>query len=208
VLFETFNFSGLSKMSRIARFLAALIWMAAANLTAAKADDFTDCFSIGTENYNEPSFFDRGLQACTRLIAKRTGKPLAQVYVAHGSWQSKKKNYDAALADYDRALSIDAGNVEIYDYRADAWLAKNDLNRAIDNYDQAIRVDPTYAAAYFSRGRAYEKKGEIDRARESYRAALVPPRNRKLKIQERIQEWAQVNAEKRLNELDAQPSGK
>jgi tetratricopeptide (TPR) repeat protein len=194
-------------MNRVAWLLAALLWVAASNLTAAQADDFTDCFSIGTENYNEPGFFDRGLQACTKLIAKRTGKPLSQVFAAHGSWQYKKKNYDAALADYDRALSIDAENVEFYDYRADAWLAKDDLNRAIDNYDQAIRVDPTYAAAYFSRGRAYEKKGQIDRARESYRAALVPPRNRKLKIQERIQEWAQVNAEKRLKEMDEQPSG-
>jgi tetratricopeptide (TPR) repeat protein len=194
-------------MNRIAWFLAALLGVAAANLTAAKADDFADCFSIGTENYNEPSFFDRGLQACTKLIAKRTGKPLSQIYASRGSWQYKKKNYNAALADYDHALSIDAEDVEFYDYRADAWMAKGDLDRAIDNYDQSIGIDPTYAAAYFSRGRAYEKKGDIDRARASYRAALVPPRTRKLKIQERIQEWAQVNAEKRLKEMDAQPSG-
>jgi tetratricopeptide (TPR) repeat protein len=145
------------------------------------------------------------VQACTRLIAKRSGKPLSQVYAARGSWNYKKKDYNAALADYDRALSIDAENVEFYDYRADAWLAKGELDRAVDNYDQAIRVDPTYAAAYFSRGRAYEKKGEIDRPRASYRAALVPPRNRKLKIQGRIQEWAQLNAEKRLKEMDEQP---
>jgi tetratricopeptide (TPR) repeat protein len=196
------------KMNRIAWLLAALLWIAANPTAARAADDFTDCFSVGTENYNESSFFDRGLQACSRLIAKRTGKQLSQTYAARGSWQHKKKNYDAALADYDRALSIDAENVEFYDYRADAWMAKGDLDRAIDNYEQSIRIDPTYAAAYFSRGRAYERKGEIDRARESYRAALVPPRNRKLKIQERIQEWAQVNAEKRLKEMDAQPSGK
>jgi hypothetical protein len=64
----------------------------------------------------------------------------------------------------------------------------------------------TYAAAYYSRGRAYEKKGDIDRARASYRAALVPPRERKLKIQDRIQDWAQSNATKRLKELDEQPA--
>lgn len=117
--------------------------------------------------YNESSFFDRGLQACNRLIAKRSGKEqLSRAYAGRGAWQFKKKNYDAALADYDRALSIDAENIEFYDYRADAWMAKGDLSRAIDNYDQVIRLDPTYAAAYYSRGRAYEKNGEIDRARQ------------------------------------------
>jgi hypothetical protein len=34
----------------------------------------------------------------------------------------------------------------------------------------------------------------------------VPPRERKLKIQERIQDWAQSNATKRLKELDEQPA--
>jgi tetratricopeptide (TPR) repeat protein len=194
-------------MYRIAWFFAALLWSTANPTAAQAADDFTDCYSVGSKNYNEPSFFDRGLQACNRLIAKRSGKQeLSKAYASRGTWQHKKQNEDAALADYDRALSIDPTNVEFYDYRADAWLAKGDLSRAIDNYDQAIRIDPTYAAAYFSRGRAYEKKGEIDRARASYRAALVPPRERKLKIQERIQEWAQVNAEKRLKELDEQPA--
>ncbi len=194
-------------MYRIACFFAAFLWSTANPTAAQAADDITDCYSIGTENYNEFSFFDRGLQACNRLIAKGSGKEqLSRAYAGRGAWQFKKKNYDAALADYDRALSIDAENIEFYDYRADAWMAKGDLSRAIDNYDQVIRLDPTYAAAHYSRGRAYEKIGEIDRARASYRAALVPPRERKQKMQERIQEWAQVNAEKRLKALDEQPS--
>jgi tetratricopeptide (TPR) repeat protein len=198
-------FFGVFQMNRIVCFFAVLLWIAM-NAMAARADDNTDCFSIGSENYNDPGFYDRGLAACSRLIAKRPDKGFSQAYSARGSWQHKKHNYDAALADYDRALSIDPTNVEFYDYRADAWLAKGEPDRAIDNYDQAIRVDPTYAAAYYSRGRAYEKKGDIDRARASYRAALVPPRERKLKIQERIQDWAQSNATRRLKELDEQPA--
>jgi tetratricopeptide (TPR) repeat protein len=128
-------------MNRIVCFFAALLWIAM-NAMAAHADDRTDCFSIGSENYNDPGFYDRGLAACSRLIAKRPDKGLSQAYSARGSWQHKKQNYDAALADYDRALSIDPTNVEFYDYRADAWLAKGEPDRAIDNYDQAIRVDP------------------------------------------------------------------
>jgi tetratricopeptide (TPR) repeat protein len=173
--------------------------------TPARADDFTDCFSIGSKQYENPEFYETGVKSCTRLLASKSGKRQAEVYSSRASWLHKQGKEDAALADYDKALSIDPTNVEFYDYRGDSLIAKGDLDRAIANYDQAIRIDPTYAAAYFSRGRAYEAKGDIEHARASYQAALVPPRTRERKIQERIQEWAQTNAEKRLAKLNAPP---
>lgn len=168
----------------------------------ARADDRTDCFVIGNTNWDDTKLIDKRLAACTRYIAKAKGKAKAEGYASRGYWLTKKKNYDEALKDFDRALAIDSKEVEFYDYRADVYLAKGEIDLAIDNYNQSIRIDPTYAAAFFSRGKAYEQKGDIDRARESYRAALVPPLKRKLAIQERIQKWAQDSARQRLNELD------
>ena len=186
-----------------------IVWMASIFLLlaysagAAKADDFTDCFSVGSKSYTDPSFYQTGLDACTRLIRVRSGKRRAEAYSSRASWSHKLGKDDAALADYDKALSIDSTNVEFYDYRGDSLIAKGDLDAAIANYNQAIRVDPTYAAAYYSRGRAYQAKGDTEHARESYQAALVPPQARKLKMQERIQEWAQTNATKALAALNA-----
>jgi tetratricopeptide (TPR) repeat protein len=181
--------------------LAAVLLVAAHTLPVHAQDDGTLCFSLGSQDYKKPEFFDRGLQACTRLISVRTGKPLAEAHGARGVWQTKKENNDAALADFNRAISIDPTNVEFWDYRADVWLAKGDIDRAIKDYQQAIKMRPTYAAAYYSLGRAYEKKGQVDRARDNYKKALAAPKNYG-GVSQRIQEWAQQNAQARLQELD------
>jgi tetratricopeptide (TPR) repeat protein len=168
---------------------------------AQAQDDTTVCFSLGSQNYSKPEFYDRGIQACTRLFSVRTGKLLAEAYGARGVWQTKKKNYDAALADFNHAISLDSANVELWDYRADVWLEKGQVDRAISDYQQAIRIRPTYAAAYYSLGRAYEKKGQVGRARDSYKKALAAPKNYG-GVSQRIQDWAQRNAQERLAELD------
>jgi tetratricopeptide (TPR) repeat protein len=190
--------------------LFTLLLCLASSVTAARADDFTDCYSIGNQNYGVPEFYPKGEQACTRLIAQRSGKALATVYTARASWRHKQNNYDAALADYDRALALDPTNVEIYDYRADSLLAKGDVDGAIANYDQAIRVDPTYAAARYSQGVAYRTKGDAARARADFQAAVALPKARASFGQkdDRIQEWAQRNAANQLKELDAPAPGR
>jgi hypothetical protein len=86
------------------------IWFVAISLSlavaagAAKADDFTDCFSVGSKSYANPAFYQTGLDACTRLIGVRSGKRKAEAYSSRASWLHKLGKEDAALADYDRAL--------------------------------------------------------------------------------------------------------
>jgi tetratricopeptide (TPR) repeat protein len=185
--------------------LGTISLLLALSATAARADDFSDCFSVGTKSYNDPQFYQTGLDACTRLIPTRSGKRQAEAYTCRASWLHRMGKEDEAIADYDKALSIDPSNVEFYDHRGDSLVAKGDFDGAIANYNQAIRIDPTYAAAYFGRGKVYQAKGDIAHARESYQAALVPSRERKLMMQVRIQEWAQASAAKALEALSAQP---
>lgn len=168
----------------------------------AVADDRSDCYVGDQARLTDPDYFDVGVQACTRLIASSSGKPLAAAYSARGAWKTKQQKYDEAIADLDRALSIDPAKVEYYDYSADVWLAKGDLDRAIGIYDRAIRMDPSYAAAHYSRGRAYEKKGDVARARRDYRAALATPKTR-ANDSTGIQQWAHQVAAARLKEMDA-----
>jgi tetratricopeptide (TPR) repeat protein len=173
------------------------------SVIAARADDLADCFSIGNENYKTPDVFAQvAEQSCTRLIAVRSGKSLSTAYTARATWRHKQKNYDAALTDYDLALSLDPTDVEIYDYRADTLVAKGDLDGAIANYDRAIRVDPTYAAACFSRGSIYENgtATALPKTRASWASKLAATNG----PEDRIQKWAQDNAAARLKALDSQ----
>ncbi len=82
---------------------------------------------------------------------------------------------DDALKDFDQAIEINPRNVQFYDYRADAWRMKGNLEQALSNYKQSISIDPTYAAAYFGAGSVYEDMGPLDLARQSYNACLAAP---------------------------------
>ena len=180
--------------------LAALLTLAVLNASPSFADAESDrvtCFSLGNENYKDANKFDTGLAACSRMInsGRYKDKALAAIYRARASWKEKKRDLDAALADYGVSIRIEPDNVESYDYRADVYQDKGDLDAALADYDRATKIDPTYAAAYYSRGLIYEKKGEIDKARAEYNSALAVP------TINRIAQWAQDNARKRLEAL-------
>ena len=156
------------------------------------------CFSIGKEDYKDKKKFEQGRNACTRMIISRkySGKALASIHRARGSWKQKIGELDAALADYDISIDMEPNNVAGYDYRADVYQQKGDLDRALTDYDQAIRIDPNYAAAHYSRALIYEKKNDTAKARAGYDAAIAAPNSN------RIAQWAQDSARARLKALE------
>ena len=184
-------------LAAISLFIA---WATAPAFSAA-GEDRVICFSLGSESYKDASKFDPGLNACTRMInsGRFKDKALASIYRARGSWKQKKGELDASLADYGISIRIEPGNVESYDYRADVYQQQGDLDRAIEDYNHASRIDPTYAAAYYSRGLIYEKKGDVAKARAEYNSAIAVP------TVNRIAQWAQDNARKRLKALAEDP---
>ena len=186
-------------MRRLLPLAAILLFTAWASSPAFSAEekDRVTCFSLGSENYKDANKFDPGLNACTRMInsGRFKNKGLAAIYRARGSWKQKKGELDSALADYGISIRIEPGNVESYDYRADVYQQQGDLDRALEDYNHASRVDPTYAAAYYSRGLIYEKKGDVAKARAEYNSAIAVP------TVNRIAQWAQDNARKRLKAL-------
>jgi tetratricopeptide (TPR) repeat protein len=109
--------------------------------------------------------------------------------------EGKEARSRCPLTDYGVSIRLDPDNVESYDYRADVYQDKGDLDAALHEYDRATKIDPTYAAAYYSRGQIYEKKGDLDKARAEYNAALAVP------TINRIAQWAQDNARARLKAL-------
>ncbi|MGE0565518.1 MAG: tetratricopeptide repeat protein [Pseudolabrys sp.] len=164
--------------------------------TAQNDRDRTTCYSLGTENYKDPKFYDTGLAACTRIInAKQSSTAVAAAYRARGSWKEKKDQLQDALRDYDTAIRMEPRNVEGYDYRADVHQRLGDHDKALADYNMATRIDPSYAAAYYSRGLIYEKQGKIEQAKSEYNSALAVP------TVNRIAQWAQDNARARLKEL-------
>ena len=80
-------------------------------------------------------------------------------------------DYDGAILDLDRALSIEPANLFIYLARGNVRVASNDYPGAIDDFDRAIEIDPTEPAAYLIRAQTYSKLEDLKQAIDDYQTA-------------------------------------
>ncbi len=94
-------------------------------------------------------------------------------YFNRGNAFFAKRDYDLAIADYDRALALPSKDPEgIIWNRGNARAEKRDYAGAIADYDQAIALSPNVADLNRIRAEVYEKAGERLKAIEGYRKAL------------------------------------
>ena len=75
-------------------------------------------------------------------------------YVARGIVMYMKRDFDAAIRDFDSAMKLNPNDVIVVTTRGNAWYAKQDYDKAIRDYEQAIRLDPKNATTVTSRGNA------------------------------------------------------
>jgi tetratricopeptide (TPR) repeat protein len=68
-------------------------------------------------------------------------------------------NYNAAIADYTRAIKIEPEYASPYINRGNTYAKLNNYNAAIADYTSAIRIDPELAIAYNNRGIAKANAG-------------------------------------------------
>jgi Flp pilus assembly protein TadD len=52
------------------------------------------------------------------------------------------EKYELALADYTQAILLEKENPELYDQRANCYIAKEDLTAALKDLDKAIDLAP------------------------------------------------------------------
>ena len=81
-------------------------------------------------------------------------KEAAEKYFKLGKQKYNKKDYQGAIADYDKAIELNPKDARAYYNRG---TAKNELKQykeAIADYDKAIELNPKDADAYNNRGTA------------------------------------------------------
>lgn len=130
--------------------------------TGASADARKACESYGNA--------DLTIDGCTQLIAKNV-ENLPDIYTKRGNGYRMKKDYDRAIADYDKAIEIDPSYSLAYSLRGLAYAGKGEHDRAIADYDKALLMRP-YIVTYLNRGKSYFAKGDYDRALADYNKAL------------------------------------
>ncbi|MBN2140364.1 MAG: tetratricopeptide repeat protein [Desulfovibrionaceae bacterium] len=96
------------------------------------------------------------------------------LYVAllnRGMAYEKRLDTAGALADYNRAISVDPKRPQAYSNRGNIWLRRRQPRMAIADYDKAIQLDPVYVGAYLRRANAWRVLGDKDRAMQDYSTA-------------------------------------
>jgi tetratricopeptide (TPR) repeat protein len=132
------------------------------------------------DGYSKLGDYDRAIDNYTEAIALEItapdsntgdtgthGRPTANdpdIYDRRGNAYDQKGDYDRAIADLTKSITLDPTRSEVFVDRGFAYYGKGDNVRAIADYSQAISIDAKNGTAYFSRALAYLYTGSVSKA--------------------------------------------
>jgi tetratricopeptide (TPR) repeat protein len=103
----------------------------------------------------------------------QAGHETAIVYLSLGVAHLKVDEREKAIADFDKAIAIDAGNASAFYYRGTAHMLKEDYARAVSDFSRAVEIHPEHRAATFARGVSYVNMGRADEGSRDIKRAMV-----------------------------------
>jgi tetratricopeptide (TPR) repeat protein len=105
------------------------------------------------------------------ILSKGAGKVKAQTYLLNAKKLASDGKYDKAIAEYEKALSIDALNANIFIKLGNLYLEKGEEDKAISSYQEAIEVNNNNLEALKQLGKLYKDKEEFDKAEQFFSKA-------------------------------------
>lgn len=97
----------------------------------------------------------------------------AAYFVRFGTYKLDACDYDAAIANYDRAIALEPDDADAYHNRGIAKDAQGDYAAAIADFDRAIALEPDDADVYHNRGVAKAEQGDYAGAIADYDRVIV-----------------------------------
>ena len=122
------------------------------------------------------------VEAVDALLTTVANKPsfspdmLATIYRKRGFAHTRFKEYDLAIADYNRAIELSPDYARAYASRGSAYRSLREYDLAIADYNRALEIWPNYAWVYTGRGRTYSYRKEyIQSINDLNRAIEIEP---------------------------------
>lgn len=114
------------------------------------------------------------ISACTGLLQSGTltGSNIAWAYWYRSWAYAQTKQYQLAMNDLDRAISIDPNESDFFNDRGNVWLEVGQNERALQAFNQAIQLKPNYSIPYGNRGIALYRLKQPDEALVALNKAL------------------------------------
>lgn len=92
-----------------------------------------------------------------------------RAYLNRGIFHMQAKRYEAALADFSRAIQTDPEYDMAYRGRAAVLIELRDFRGAMETAQTLIRLQPDNSDAYMMRGRIHAAQGDVERARSDFK---------------------------------------
>jgi tetratricopeptide (TPR) repeat protein/S1-C subfamily serine protease len=99
--------------------------------------------------------------------------PRSAFYNSRGVLYEDQGKLKLALADYNKAISLNLNHVRSYNNRGSLYNEQGKPELALADYNKAISLDPNYAPAYNNRGLLYNKQGKPELALADYNQAIA-----------------------------------
>jgi hypothetical protein len=120
----------------------------------------------------------RELSACRRDVGSvsRGASGKAGAHLGDGLSRAWERDWEAAIAAFDRAVALAPRSSAAYLNRGLAWRSRGDLDRALADLDRAILYAPQAARGYYHRSLVLRERGDLRRARsDEARAVELDP---------------------------------
>ena len=130
--------------------------------SVALADARADCFQKSGEV---------AIRACTEAIRRDPKDTLS--YINRGYEYVQKGDFERALADYSRAIELDAARWDARQGRAWVYLKMGKAAEGLADADASLKLKPNEAQALDTRGHILEALGRRAEAIADFRRALA-----------------------------------
>jgi tetratricopeptide (TPR) repeat protein len=135
-----------------------------------KAEELGHSFSrLSQQRFDE---LRATVTATTRPSLTPSPTMTANQHYQRGRSLADSGNYQAAVADYTRAIELDPNDEVIVNSRGVAYYNLEEYDLALADYNRAIELDPNYVNAHNNRGIIYRNLEEYDLALADYTRAI------------------------------------
>lgn len=138
--------------------------------------DIKDLLNLGNRHL-ETGRYERAIQNYSKVseVLMETDNPnLVTAYFNRGLAYHLNGDYDKAIEDFDRVITMNPEDDKAFYYRGNAHALQRSADKALEDYSRAIRLNPDDARLYYYRGLAYqENPATLDLAVDDFKRAIA-----------------------------------
>ncbi len=130
-------------------------------------------FVSGLKSYRQGNY-KKAIEYFTYSIPDDPIKSIdsSRIFFYRGNTWNDMKEYNNAINDYTKAISINPKYDEAYNSRGLTYQKKGEYDKAIEEYTATLKINQNFTCAYINRGCVYRTKNDYDKAITDYNSAV------------------------------------